>query len=137
MLLAEYDFMARTLWGEARGEPYAGKLAVAWVIRNRARNKHRKETTLAGVCTEPSQFSCWNFDDPNRAKMEAIDYSDPHFCECLRAALEVMHAPMEADPTHGAEYYHANWVDPYWARGKTATATIGGHKFYLRKDIDG
>ena len=30
------DLLARTVWGEARGECFRGKLAVAWVARNRA-----------------------------------------------------------------------------------------------------
>ena len=29
------DVLARTLWGEARGEGLAGMVAVAWTIRNR------------------------------------------------------------------------------------------------------
>lgn len=35
--LSERDLSiaALTIYGEARGEPYAGKVAVAWVIRNR------------------------------------------------------------------------------------------------------
>lgn len=28
------DILARTLWGEARGENLAGQIAVAWSIRN-------------------------------------------------------------------------------------------------------
>lgn len=29
------DILARTLWGEVRGEGLAGQVAVAWTIRNR------------------------------------------------------------------------------------------------------
>lgn len=28
------DILARTLWGEARGDGLAGQIAVAWIIRN-------------------------------------------------------------------------------------------------------
>ena len=31
----DQDILARTLWGEARGEGVAGQIAVAWSIRNR------------------------------------------------------------------------------------------------------
>jgi spore germination cell wall hydrolase CwlJ-like protein len=30
------DILARTLYGEARGESFAGQIAVAWTIRNHA-----------------------------------------------------------------------------------------------------
>ena len=29
------DHVSRVVYAEARGEPYVGKLAVAWVIKNR------------------------------------------------------------------------------------------------------
>lgn len=29
------DILARTLWGEARGEGKAGQIAVAWTVRSR------------------------------------------------------------------------------------------------------
>ena len=36
---ADMDVAARTVYGEARGEPDEGKIAVAWVIRTRAANQ--------------------------------------------------------------------------------------------------
>ena len=32
------DVLARTLYGEARGEGLAGQIAVAWTIRNRVKD---------------------------------------------------------------------------------------------------
>ena len=34
----DIKIMAKTMWGEARGESEEGKIGVAWVIRNRAEN---------------------------------------------------------------------------------------------------
>ena len=31
----DVDVLARTIWGEARGEGRAGQIAVGWAIRNR------------------------------------------------------------------------------------------------------
>lgn len=31
----DIDVLARTIWGEARGEGLAGQIAVGWCIRNR------------------------------------------------------------------------------------------------------
>ena len=62
------DILARTLWGEARGESLAGQIAVAWTIRNRVNDGKAKSwwgEGYAGVCQKPYQFSCWNKNDPN------------------------------------------------------------------------
>ena len=62
------DILARTLWGEARGEGAAGQIAVAWTIRNRVFDGKTNSwwgEGYAGVCQKPYQFSCWNKTDPN------------------------------------------------------------------------
>ncbi|MFT8135469.1 hypothetical protein ACMYLZ_23150, partial [Salmonella enterica subsp. enterica serovar Enteritidis] len=64
------DILARTLWGEARGEGQAGQIAVAWTIRNRVFDGKAKSwwgEGYAGVGLKPGRFSCWNKNDPNYA----------------------------------------------------------------------
>ena len=66
----DLDILARTLWGEARGESLAGQIAVAWTIRNRVNDGNAKSwwgEGYVGVCQKPYQFSCWNKNDPNFA----------------------------------------------------------------------
>ena len=63
-----HDVVARTLWGEARGEGVAGQIAVAWVIRNRVHDANPRSwwgEGYIGVCHKSWQFSCWNPGDPN------------------------------------------------------------------------
>jgi N-acetylmuramoyl-L-alanine amidase len=126
------DVLARTLWGEARGEPVAGRLAVAWVVLNRvARNSAKRfGATIAEVCRKPFQFSCWNASDPNRAKIERVDVDDPVFRDCLELARQVVNGSLAADPTAGSDHYHANGVQPNWAKGHAPIRTIGRHRFY-------
>ena len=38
------------------------------------------------------------------------------------------------DPTHGALFYHADYVNPKW-KNMEKTAVIGRHIFYNRKDL--
>ena len=76
------DTLARTVWGEARGEGEAGMAAVAAVIRNRIDvsaahgGKYWWGRDWISVCQARSQFSCWNPGDPNRAKLLAVDDSE-------------------------------------------------------------
>ena len=60
----DQDILARTLWGEARGEGVAGQIAVAWSIRNRVEMDLHNDGKpdwwgegYAGVCKKPYQFS--------------------------------------------------------------------------------
>lgn len=124
------DTMARTLWGEARGEGPAGMAAVAWVIRNRVASRVRWwGRGVVGVCRHPFQFSCWNPGDPNLIRLRDVTVSDPHFTAAVRIARDVL-AGRVPDPTGGADHYHAATVAPDWARGREPTARIGGHLFY-------
>lgn len=66
------DILARTLWGEARGESPVGQIAVAWTIQNRVNDGKAKSwwgEGYAGVCQKPYQFSCWSRNDPNYASL--------------------------------------------------------------------
>src|SRR5262245_17380118 len=60
--------VAATVYGEARGEPVEGQIAVAQVINLRSA---KRDITFQQVCLAPKQFSCWNEGDPNRAVLLA------------------------------------------------------------------
>jgi N-acetylmuramoyl-L-alanine amidase len=128
------DTLARTLWGEARGEPVRGIEAVAAVIVNRVRLARRRGGCWWGgdviaVCRKPRQFSCWNGGDPNRPKLLAVAEADPVFATCLRIARRAL-AGVLPDPTNGATHYHAVEISPAWAAGLVPCAEIGRHLFY-------
>jgi len=128
------DALARTLWGEARGEPVRGIEAVAAVIVNRVRAAERRGGfwwggSVVAVCRKPYQFSCWNANDPNRPKLLAVTTADPVFATCLRVARRAV-AGLLPDPTGGATHYHAVGLHPDWAAGHSPSAEIGRHVFY-------
>ncbi|MFG6114499.1 spore cortex-lytic enzyme [Halobacillus sp. MO56] len=80
----DIQLMANAVYGEARGEPYVGQVAVAAVILNRV-NSSTFPNTVAGVIFEPRAFTAvadgqiWL--TPNetakRAVMDAINGWDP------------------------------------------------------------
>jgi N-acetylmuramoyl-L-alanine amidase len=127
----DLDTMTRTLWGECRGEADLGRAAVAWVIRNRAAWPkpawwgHK----VTDVCCKPSQFSCWNDDDPNLAKVEKLSPEDPAYRTLHLIATRVLTGKI-ADPTAGATHYRRIGTEAEWAKGRTPTATIGTHEFF-------
>lgn len=128
------DVLARTLYGEARGETVRGKEAVACVIVNRAqRAKDRGGywwgNSIEEVCQKPWQFSCWNENDPNRAKIMAIEPGQRVFDTCLRIARRAVSGCLE-DITKGATHYHTKSITPVWSRGRGVCAEIGHHVFY-------
>jgi len=135
--MSDQDIMARTIWGEARGEGQPGMEAVANVILNRNElwhvHPHFGHGTVQSVCLAPWQFSCWNENDPNAAKLKAVSFQDPVFAQCLQVASDAIAGIIE-DNTNGATYYYVkNSPQPTWATGKEPCAEIGRHLFF--KDI--
>jgi len=132
------DILARTLWGEARGESKAGREAVAAVVLNRVEVATRHGgrfwwgNDVVSVCLKPWQFSCWNVNDPNRAKLQAVDEKNRVFAQCRRIADAALAGEL-ADPTEGATHYHVEGLSPPWSLGRQPVTQIGGHLFY--KDI--
>lgn len=123
------DIVARTLWGEARGEGIAGMQAVANVIANRVKAGGWFGPGWKEVCQKPYQFSTWNPGDPNRSKVLAVTTADSDFRMALAIATQAVDGVL-ADITKGALYYHADYVTPTWADPAKITAEIGSHVFY-------
>lgn len=119
--------MAATIWGEARGEPWLGKVAVASVIMNRAHNPGWWGKDIWSVCLSPHQFSCW-WGDQAQA-VTKVDVDDDAFIDCLYAARRVIAASVR-DPTHGCDHYYAGRRPPAWITGKVPAMVIGRHKFF-------
>jgi spore germination cell wall hydrolase CwlJ-like protein len=127
----DIDTLARTLYGEARGEGVSGMQAVAWVIVNRAKRGGRFPITIAGVCKQPQQFTCWSPNDINAKVCAAVDESDPSFAQAVYAAASVLTGEVP-DFTGSADHYYASSmkVAPSWAGKMTHTVRIGNHRFF-------
>ncbi|WP_374653102.1 cell wall hydrolase [Dongia sp.] len=135
------DIAARTLFGEGRGESRAGRIAILWVIRNRAEadlgNDGKPDwwgEGVAGVCQKQNargvhQFSCWNIGDPNLKRISSVQIGDPVFRECLQLVDEVFSDKIP-DPTKSSTHYHTRAIMPAWAKGVKPAAAIGAHLFY-------
>lgn len=121
-------WLTLTVFLEARGEPYEGQVAVAWVICNRWRKK--PQHTVADIVLQPSQFSCFN---TNSRAREAIGraHKDLSWPSCQAAAVSAWSAKEEDDPTRGANHYLVATLDPKpsWYDASRVTLTVGRHEF--------
>jgi N-acetylmuramoyl-L-alanine amidase len=129
----DFEVLARTIFGEAGGESWRGRVAVAHVILNRLKSKKWfSAPTIAEVCQKPWQFSCWNAGDPVREKM--MKAAGTSLSGSMAAALDAL-TGVEKDPTNGATHYYADYIDPpKWAEGKKPTVKIGRHLFFSNID---
>ncbi len=117
------DVLARTIYGEARGEyehvegGISALIAVGNVVMNRLKVQSWYGKSIQEVCQKPFQFSCWNVGDPNRLLLMREEIADPVFTVCSEVATKVAHEEWP-DLTKGSDHYHAFSILPNWARGQ-------------------
>ncbi len=130
--------LALTCWGEARGEPRDGQIAVCWVIKNRA--AYRRQT-IQEVCLAKAQFSCWWGEDANaqalRRRAQRVlagdIVPDPSWLTLLTLAYQVL-VGIIPDPTLGGDHYLTQTLYegedcPAWAKTMPVAVHIGAHVF--------
>ena len=117
-----------TLYAEARGEPFKGKMAVAAVIQTRAR---RAAISLTEACLQDKQFSCWNelTDVPGfYTAGEGLKPDDLQArSDCYGIAWVLMTSPRKWE--YLTHFYNPSKATPSWAAELRGTRTIGKHVF--------
>lgn len=108
--------LACAIHGEARGEPYAGQVAVGAVILNRTRDP-RFPRTVAGVIYQPGAFTAVSDGQINLAPGDTA----------LKAAQDALNG---WDPSSGALYYYnpAKTTNK-WIWSRPVIKVIGKHYF--------
>lgn len=131
-----YGLLADVVDKEASGEPFEGKVAVASVVLNRAADPRKRwPDDITGVVMQPSQFSCYDFKDPNSIKRPkpANKVAWRGFLDSCSAAAAALSGD---DPTMGANHYlnvatrlktHGSMPD--WYDAEKVTVIIGRHTF--------
>lgn len=118
--LSENDLriMANAVYGEARGEPYEGQVAVAAVILNRVKSESFPNTVY-GVIFQPRAFT---------AVADGQIYLTPN----AKAREAVEDALNGWDPTGGCIYYfNPSTATSAWIWTRTQVKTIGKHIFCM------
>jgi N-acetylmuramoyl-L-alanine amidase len=135
----DQDILARTLWGEARGEGLAGQIAVAWSIRNRVEMDLHSDGKpdwwgegYTDVCLKAWQFSCWNKNDPNYPFLSGAKVIPAAQLAQAYKAADLVMSGATPDPTGGATHYYATTMPkpPAWAAKAKQTLKLGHHVFF-------
>jgi N-acetylmuramoyl-L-alanine amidase len=130
-LVSDEALAALTIWQEAQGEPYQGKVAVGEVIRNRMARLYSSDGTVAGTVAKPWQFSSWNLDSVDRTRLILslrLDDSDAGVNACLGAWRDAVAGSTFAN---GAVLYaNLSVSSPSWVPNATQAAKIGNHTFF-------
>ena len=108
--------ISQVIYGEARGEPYEGQVAVGAVILNRVSDS-RFPNTVAGVIYQSGAFTCVSDGQINLSPNSTAQ----------KAAQDAING---WDPTHGSVYYfNPNTATSRWIWSRPQTVTIGKHIF--------
>jgi len=148
--LTDFDALCLTLFGEARGEPVEGVIAVGCVIRNRLLTPRRFGSTIKAVCHARAQFSCWwrfggmqNYERVYAMARAILELRElplgpayrPIYQECCFIGEGIIGSQLR-DRVKAATHYYAPAAMvprgrvPDWADGLSPSAKVGGHLFF-------
>ena len=113
---SDLNLLAHLIYAEARGEPYAGQVAVGAVVLNRVKSS-KFPNSVAGVIYQPGAFDV--------VSDGQIKYSPNS--TAINAARDALNG---WDPTYGCIYYfNPNTATSKWIWSRPYVITIGSHRF--------
>jgi spore germination cell wall hydrolase CwlJ-like protein len=124
-VMREVECLAQNIYFEAGSESTAGKIAVATVTLNRLREGYAK--TICGVVKQKHNGICqfsWV------CEKNKIIRSRSNYKEAVMIAENILISKRSYGTMENALYFHADYVNPSWARTKDFVKKIGRHLFY-------
>lgn len=113
---SDVSLLARLISAEARGEPYAGQVAVGAVVLNRMEHPSFPNT-MSGVIYQSGAFTC----------ISDGQFNEPVADSCYQAARDALNG---SDPSGGAIYYfNPATATSKWIWSRPLIVTIGKHRF--------
>ena len=110
------NLLARVVYGEARGEPYTGQVAVAAVVLNRVKSS-KFPNTISGVVYQSGAF-------------DVVADGQINMTPDTTAKKAAQDALNGWDPSYGAIYYfNPSTATNKWIWSRPMTVTIGKHRF--------
>lgn len=132
----EITWLTKNVYFESRNQGIAGQLAVAMVTINRVLDS-RFPNTIKEVVTQaytyrngfPIRHKCqfsWYCDGKSDKIRDWESYNDIR----RLVVTYLQNRDIIFDVTEGAVFYHADYVNPSWAKVKEKTIEIEDHIFY-------
>jgi N-acetylmuramoyl-L-alanine amidase len=113
---SDLNLLARLVYGEARGEPYTGQVAVAAVVLNRVKSSSFPNT-ISGVIYQSGAF-------------DVVSDGQINLTPNTTAKNAAQDALNGWDPSYGAIYYfNPSTATNKWIWSRPMTVTIGSHRF--------
>ncbi len=113
---SDINLLSRLIYGEARGEPYTGQVAVGAVVLNRVKSSSFPNT-IAGVIYQSGAFSVVNDGQINLTPNDTAK----------KAATDALNG---WDPSYGSIYYfNPKTATSAWIWSRPHVITIGNHRF--------
>ncbi len=113
---SDLNLLSRIIYGEARGEPYSGQVAVGAVVLNRVKSSSFPNT-ISGVIYQSGAFDA--------VRDGQINLSPDSTAK--KAAQDALNG---WDPSYGAIYYfNPSTATNKWIWSRPMTVTIGRHRF--------
>ena len=127
----ELDCMASNIYFEASTQERIGKIGVAQVTMNRVRSPEFPNSVCEVVYQGPKnkknkrlcQFSWYCDGKPDIIRNKRV------WRECVYVAKYVILGGVP-DITYNSTHYHADYVQPWWAKKMEKTVKLGDHIFY-------
>lgn len=120
--------LADNIYYEAVGESRKGQLAVATVTLNRVAHKNFAKT-ICGVVYE-RKTTC-EFSWVCQRKFHESRVEDKDWKRIYQMSKEIVSGERNTLPElKNALYYHADYVEPFWAKHNNRITKIGAHIFY-------
>ena len=112
----DLNLLSRLVYGEARGEPYTGQVAVAAVVLNRVKNSSFPNT-VSGVIYQRGAFN-------------VVDDGQINLTPNSTAKKAAQDALNGWDPSYGSIYYfNPSTATNKWIWSRPHVVTIGKHRF--------
>jgi spore germination cell wall hydrolase CwlJ-like protein len=136
----EVSCLANNIYFESNHQKQIEKESIAHVVLNRVKDSkfpnticnvvHQAKLDTAGnPRLNKCQFS-WYCDGKSDVIKDVVGYG-----KALRVAVKVIYRRESRllDPTENSLWYHAHYVNPYWAKTYEYQIRIGSHLFYARE----